>query len=117
MSSAFSQGTRTYDVRAEIDAPASNTAHSCRWWSIPAPGKAYVGAKAKRTLDPKGAHVYVVEETEADAFLPHRAAMRRVEVVESLNKLFVSGEISPVSSPLTEARSSWRTSFCLDRQF
>ena len=46
--------------------------------------------------DPKGAHVYVVEEAEADAFLPHRAAMRRVEVRgESLNKLFVSGEISP----------------------
>ena len=40
--------------------------------------------------------MFVVEEAEADAFLPHRASIRRVDVRgESRDKLFVSGEMSP----------------------
>ena len=46
--------------------------------------------------DVQGAHVFVVEEAEADAFLPHRASIRRVEVRgESHDKLFISGEMAP----------------------
>ena len=97
VSSAFSQGTRTYDVRAEIDAPALKHGSLVQVVVDTGPLEKLTSVP-KRSVrwDPKGAHVYVVEETEADAFLPHRAAMRRVEVRgESLNKLFVSGEISP----------------------
>ena len=44
--------------------------------------------------DTQGPHVFVVEEAEVDAFLPHRASIRRVDVRgESRDKLFVSGEI------------------------
>ena len=40
--------------------------------------------------------MYPLEPAEADAFLPHRASMRRVEVRgENRDKLFVSGEMVP----------------------
>ena len=97
VSSAFSQGTRTYDVRAEIDAPALKHGSLVQVVVDTGPLENLTSV-TKRSVrwDPKGAHVYVIEETAADAFLPHRAVMRRVEVRgESLNKLFVSGEISP----------------------
>ena len=46
--------------------------------------------------DAQGPHVFVVEEAEADAFLPHRASIRRVDVRgENRDKLFVSGEMIP----------------------
>ncbi len=97
VSSAFSQGTRTYDVRAELEAPALKHGSLVQVVVDTGPLENLMSVP-KRSVrwDPKGAHVYVVEETEADAFLPHRAAIRRVDVRgESREKMFVSGEITP----------------------
>jgi membrane fusion protein (multidrug efflux system) len=97
VSAAFAQGTRTYDVRAELEAPglkhgslvqvAVDTGPMENLMSVP---------KRSVRWDPKGPHIFVVEEAEADAFLPHRASLRRVEVRgENRDKLFVSGEMVP----------------------
>ena len=97
VSSAFSQGTRTYDVRAELDAPALKHGSLVQVVVDTGPLENLMSVP-KRSVrwDQEGAHVYVVEETEADAFLPHRAAIRRVDVRgESRDRLFVSGEMTP----------------------
>jgi len=97
VSTAYAQETRTYDVRAELEAPslkhgslvqvAVDTGPLENLMSVP---------KRSVRWDAQGPHVFVVEEAGADAFLPHRASIRRVEVRgESRDKLFVIGEMVP----------------------
>jgi hypothetical protein len=46
--------------------------------------------------DPEGAHTFVIVEAEADAYLPYRASLRRVEVRgETADRFYVRGELNP----------------------
>ena len=97
VSAAFAEQTRTYDVRAELEAPALKHGSLVQVAVDTGPLEKLMSVP-KRSVrwDVKGAHVFVVEEAEADAFLPHRASMRRVEVRgESRDKLYVRGEMTP----------------------
>jgi membrane fusion protein (multidrug efflux system) len=97
VSAALAQGTRTYDVRAELEAPALKHGSLVQVAVDTGPLENLMSVP-KRSVrwDPQGPHVFVVEEAEADAFLPHRASIRRVEVRgESRDKLFVRGEMVP----------------------
>ena len=96
-SDAFSEKTRTYDVRAELKAPALKHGSLVQVAVDTGPLENLMSVP-KRSVrwDVQGAHVFVVEEAEADAFLPHRASIRRVEVRgESRDKIFISGEMTP----------------------
>jgi membrane fusion protein (multidrug efflux system) len=97
VSAAYAQGTRTYDVRAELEAPALKHGALVQVAVDTGPLESLMSVP-KRSVrwDDQGPHVFVVEEAEADAFLPHRASIRRVDVRgESRDKLFVSGEMVP----------------------
>jgi membrane fusion protein (multidrug efflux system) len=97
VSTAYAQGTRTYDVRAELEAPALKHGSLVQVAVDTGPLENLMSVP-KRSVrwDAQGPHVFVVEEAEADAFLPHRASIRRVDVRgESRDKLFVSGEMIP----------------------
>jgi len=97
VSTAYAQGTRTYDVRAELEAPALKHGSLVQVAVHTGPLENLMSVP-KRSVrwDAQGPHVFVVEEAEADAFLPHRASIRRVDVRgESRDKLFVSGEMIP----------------------
>ena len=97
VSAAFAEQTRTYDVRAELEAPALKHGSLVQVAVDTGPLEKLMSVP-KRSVrwDVKGAHVFVVEEAEADAFLPHRASMRRVEVRgESRDKLYIKGEMTP----------------------
>ena len=97
VSAAFAEQTRTYDVRAELEAPALKHGSLVQVAVDTGPLEKLMSVP-KRSVrwDVKGAHVFVVEEAEADAFLPHRASMRRVEVRgESRDKLYIRGEMTP----------------------
>jgi len=97
VSAAFTEETRTYAVRAELKAPelkhgslvqvAVDTGPLENLMSVP---------KRSVRWDVQGAHVFALEEAEADAFLPHRASIRRVEVRgESHDKLYIIGDMEP----------------------
>ncbi len=95
VSTAFAEGTRTYDVRAELEAPGLQHGSLVQVAVDTGPLEKLISVP-KRSVrwDVGGAHVFVVEEAEAGAFLPHRASMRRIKVRgESRDKLFVSGEM------------------------
>ena len=97
VSAAFAEQTRTYDVRAELEAPALKHGSLVQVAIDTGPLEKLMSVP-KRSVrwDVKGAHVFVVEEAEADAFLPHRASIRRVEVRgESRDKLYIRGEMTP----------------------
>ena len=97
VSTAYAQGTRTYDVRAELEASALKHGSLVQVAVDTGPLENLMSVP-KRSVrwDAQGPHVFVVEEAEADAFLPHRASIRRVDVRgESRDKLFVSGEMIP----------------------
>ena len=97
VSAAYAQKTRTYDVRAELEAHALKHGSLVQVGVDTGPLENLMSVP-KRSVrwDPQGPHVFVVEETEADAFLPHRASIRRVEVRgEDRDKLFIRGEIVP----------------------
>ena len=95
VSAALAQKTRTYDVRAELEAPALKHGSLVQVAVDTGPLENLMSLP-KRSVrwDPQGPHVFVVEEAEADAFLPHRASIRRVEVRgETREKLFIRGEL------------------------
>ena len=97
VSAAFTEQTRTYDVRAELEAPALKHGSLVQVAVDTGPLENLMSVP-KRSVrwDVQGAHVFVVKETEADAFLPHRVNIRRVEVRgESRDKLFIRGEMAP----------------------
>ena len=95
VSEAFAEGTRTYDVRAQIAAPtlkhgalvqvAVGTGPSENLMSVPARSVRW---------DPEGAHMFVIIESDPGDHLPHRASLRRVEVRgEKNNRFYVRGEL------------------------
>jgi membrane fusion protein (multidrug efflux system) len=95
VSTAFAEVTRTYDARAELEAPELKHGALVQVVVHTGPLEKLISVP-KRSVrwDVQGAHAFVVEEAEAGAFLPHRASMRRIEVRgESRDKLFVSGEM------------------------
>ena len=95
VSTAFAEVTRTYDARAELEAPELKHGALVQVVVDTGPLEKLISVP-KRSVrwDVRGAHVFVVEEAEAGAFRPHRASMRRIEVRgESRDKLFVSGEM------------------------
>ena len=97
VSAAFSEDTRTYEVRAELEAPALKHGSLVQVEVATGPLENLMSVP-KRSVrwDVQGPHVFVVEEAEADAFLPQRASIRRVEVRgESRDKLFITGEMVP----------------------
>ena len=97
VSEALAPQTRTYDVRAELEAPALKHGSLVQVAVDTGPLENLMSVP-KRSVrwDPQGPHVFVVEEAEADAFLPHRASIRRVEVRgETREKLFIRGELVP----------------------
>ena len=97
VSAAFTEQTRTYDVRAQLEAPALKHGSLVQVAVDTGPLENLMSVP-KRSVrwDVQGAHVFVVKETEADAFLPHRVNLRRVEVRgESRDKLFIRGEMAP----------------------
>ena len=97
VSAAYAQGTRTYDVRAELEAPALKHGSLVQVAVDTGPLENLMSVP-KRSVrwDAQGPHVFVIEETEANAFLPHRASIRRVDVRgESRYKFFVNGEMAP----------------------
>jgi len=97
VSAAFSEETRTYEVRAELKAPALKHGSLVQVAVATGPLE-HLMSVPKRSVrwDVQGPHVFVVEEAEADAFLPYRASVRRVEVRgESRDKLFITGEMAP----------------------
>jgi len=95
VSVAFSEGTRTYDVRAQLE--AGNLKHGALVQVAVATGPSEnlisVPARSVR-WDPEGAHTFVVVESKTGDHLPHRAALKRVEVRgERDNRFFVRGDL------------------------
>lgn len=97
VSEAYAPNTRTYDVRALMQAPALKHGALVQVAVPTGPVENLVSVPARSVRwDPDGAHTYVVEDSEPGAFLPHRAALRRVEVRgERGDRFYVRGELSP----------------------
>lgn len=97
VSDAFAEGTRTYDVRAQLTASALRHGALVQVALRTGPTENLMSVPARSVRwDPQGAHTFVVVEAEADAHLPHRASLRRVEVRgETADRFFVRGELNP----------------------
>ena len=75
------QGTRTYDVRAQLSAP--NLRHGALVQVAIRTGPTeYLMSVPARSVrwDLEGPILFVIVDAEAEAYLPHRASLRRVEV-------------------------------------
>ena len=108
VSDAFAEGTRTYDVRAQLAAPAlrHGTLVQVAIRTGPTENLMSVPARSVR-WDPEGAHTFVIVEAEAGAYLPYRASLRRVEVRgETADRFYIRGELNPATASLTRAPSS-----------
>lgn len=95
VSDAFSEGTRTYDVRAQIEAPALRHGALVQVAVATGPSENVMSVPARSVRwDPEGAHTFVVVESDASDHLPHRAALKRVEVRgEKNNRFFIRGDL------------------------
>ena len=81
VSDAFAEGTRTYDVRAQLSAP--NLRHGALVQVAIRTGPTeYLMSVPARSVrwDLEGSHTFVIVDAKAEAHLPHRASLRRVEV-------------------------------------
>ena len=95
VSAAFAQETRTYDVRAVIEAPTLKHGSMVQVVVNAGPLENLISVP-KRSVrwDPQGPYVYVIEDAEPGAFLSHRASARRGEVRgETLDRLYIRGEV------------------------
>ena len=95
VSEALAQETRTYDVRAEIEAPTLRHGSMVQVLVNAGPPENLISVP-KRSVrwDPEGPYVYVIKEAEPGAFLSHRASVRRVEVRgETQTRLYLRGEV------------------------
>ena len=46
--------------------------------------------------DLEGPHTFVIDDAEAEAYLPHRASLRRIEVRgETADRFYIRGELNP----------------------
>ena len=95
VSDAFAEGTRTYDVRAALSAPGLRHGALVQVAVSTGPSEALLSVPARSIRwDPEGAHAFVVEPSEAGAYLPHRASLRRVEVRgERDSRFFIRGAL------------------------
>jgi membrane fusion protein (multidrug efflux system) len=97
VSDAFAEGTRTYDVRAALSAPGLRHGALVQVAVSTGPSEALLSVPTRSIRwDPEGAHAFVVEPSEAGAYLPHRASLRRVEVRgERDSRFFIRGALDP----------------------
>lgn len=97
VSDAFAEGTRTYDVRALLAAPALRHGALVQVAIRTGPTENLMSVPARSVRwDPEGAHTFVIVEAEADAYLPYRASLRRVEVRgETADRFYIRGELNP----------------------
>ena len=97
VSDAFAEGTRTYDVRAQLSAP--NLRHGALVQVAIRTGPTeYLMSVPARSVrwDLEGPHTFVIVDAEAEAYLPHRASLRRVEVRgETADRFYIRGELNP----------------------
>lgn len=95
VSDAFSEGTRTYDVRAQIEAAALKHGALVQVAIATGPSENLMSVPARSVRwDPEGAHTFVVEESNTGDPLPYRAGLRRVEVRgEKNNRFFIRGDL------------------------
>jgi len=103
VSDAFSEGTRTYDVRAQIEAPALKHGALVQVAVATGPSENLMSVPARSVRwDPEGAHAFVIVESETGDHLPHRAALKRVEVRGEKNgRFFIRGDIQ-VDDPIAD---------------
>jgi membrane fusion protein (multidrug efflux system) len=96
VSDAYAEGTRTYDVRVQMDAPALKHGALVQIAVRTGPAENLMSVPARSVRwDPDGAHMFVVTEAEPGAHLPHRASLRRVEVRgERDNRFYIRGELN-----------------------
>ncbi|MDG2460718.1 MAG: efflux RND transporter periplasmic adaptor subunit [Luminiphilus sp.] len=96
VSDAYAEGTRTYDVRVEMNAPELRHGALVQVAVRTGPTENLMSVPARSVRwDPQGAHMFVITESEAGAHLPHRASLRRVEVRgERNNRLYIRGELN-----------------------
>ena len=97
VSDAFAEGTRTYDVRAQLSAPDLRHGALVQVAIRTGPTEYLMSVPARSVRwDPQGPHTFVIVEAEAEAYLPHRASLRRVEVRgETADRLYIRGELNP----------------------
>ena len=96
VSDAFAEGTRTYDVRVQLDAPELKHGALVQVAVHTGPTETLMSVPARSVRwDPQGPHMFVIVEAEANAHLPHKASLRRVEVRgERDNRFYIRGELS-----------------------
>ena len=95
VSDAFSEGTRTYDVRAQLEAGELKHGALVQVAVATGPSESLMSVPARSVRwDPEGAHTFVVVESDTGDHLPHRAALKRVEVRgEKDNRFFIRGDL------------------------
>ena len=95
VSDAFSEGTRTYDVRAQIEAAVLKHGALVQVAVATGPSENLMSVPARSVRwDPEGAHTFVIEESNTGDPLPYRAGLRRVEVRgEKSNRFFIRGDL------------------------
>ena len=97
VSDAFAEGTRTYDVRAQLVAPALRHGALVQVAIRTGPTEHLMSVPARSVRwDPQGPHTFVIVDAEAEAVLPYRASLRRVEVRgEATDRFYIRGELNP----------------------
>ncbi len=95
VSDAFSEGTRTYDVRAQLEAGELKHGALVQVAVATGPSENLMSVPARSVRwDPEGAHTFVVVESDTGDHLPHRALLKRVEVRgERDNRFFIRGDL------------------------
>ena len=96
VSDAFAEGTRTYDVRAQIEAAPLRHGALVQVAVRTGPTENLLSVPARSVRwDPEGAHAFVVVESEAGSHLPYKVSLRRVEVRgERDDRFYIRGELS-----------------------
>ena len=96
VSDAFAEGTRTYDVRAALQAAGLRHGALVQVAVSTGPRENVLSVPARSVRwDPEGAHAFVVEPAEPGAHLAHKASLRRVEVRgERDGRFFILGALS-----------------------
>lgn len=94
VSDAFSEGARTYDVRAQLEASLLKHGALVQVVVSTGPSENLMSVPARSVRwDPEGAHIFVIEESDTGDHLPHRAALKRVEVRgEKNSRFFIRGD-------------------------
>jgi len=118
VSDAFAEGTRTYDVRAEIEASALRHGALVQVAVRTGPTENLLSVPARSIRwDPEGAHAFVVVASEAGSHLPNKVSLRRIEVRgERDNRFFVRGELNAGDRIADEGAFKLKDSLLVDIQ-